>query len=171
MSELRDPGYVRFDLRVFFDKPHQPDTPRIGIVTNIAYDNYDGGVLLVRGGVADSGIHSDLAEKAEPGSGKIIQLPPEMYSRHGVVTSWFYPEIEDQPLVIAGQVDGERNPDASLTYEQTDRHLRLAGLALGTILSYPPSQVASFRDPNGIIISKPVLRKAERRFRRYIYSG
>lgn len=159
MSELQIPDMVSFDLRVMHEDA-SGGIGCIGVVTDISVgDN----VLCVTGGVGSYGLlHDDLANKIRPGRGKIIPLPPEMSSTRGSVLAGFCPDVKDSLMMVSGQIDAYYNPEAIFTYKQTDMCLRMAALALGSLVVRHPDDLAKFKNPRELMFGAAFLRRLDR---------
>lgn len=169
MSEyIKFPSRVYCNMRVFFDEPGMPHNQRVGLLTEIKYGPNDD-MLYVRGGISDDGLHNDLASRLD--SGKLIALPSAMASSEGTVRAWRDAGDDGRIGIFASRNDKLINPDALFSPEDTDRQLRMAGLALGILLQSPQDDLVKFTGKNWqSIIDQSVLASAERHLRYDIYS-
>lgn len=141
---------------------------RIGVVTQISYAA-DGDALCIRAGFGDDGLHDVLAEKTGPTKDKWLPLPPGMYTRRGTVTGWRYPDF--YPVgVVAGQDQGQLNPEAVHSYDETGRCLRMAGLALGYILDQEPAKIVSHHETS-LVFGEALLDQIEKKIGKRIYGS
>lgn len=177
MSRLKGPALVRVDVRPFFADLDVSNGSRIGVVTSLDY-NADG-ELCIKAGVGDEALHNDLAYRAGSTSGTTIQLPPEMYGTEGVIKAWREPNRRNHFSgcdaidrgIVAQQIDRWRHLEAALTYDQTDYHLRLAGVALFKLLEYSPEDLLSLPNRRNIVFGKIALGRAYKRLRHDIYGS
>ncbi len=160
MGQLRIPEHVLFDLRTFFDRPDLSNRPRIGVVTDL---EIDGDCLSVRGGIGDGGLHTTLASQINPRAEKFLHLPLGMFSRQGTVRGWYDLQQPEPVSVVAGQLPDDPGLEPVLTYEQTDRCLRMAALALGGLLLNSPRELMSYKNPNSLMFGSAILAKLEKR--------
>lgn len=176
MNESLFPGYVRLNVQTFFDPlddPRQTQPTYVGLASSLSYRPYDGS-LCVKGGLSDVGMHDILTGWL--GCKKGTALPDEMRSRWGMVRVWLDPSARsDQPLgmrmgIIAGQDDRTIRPESNFSYGETDRQLRMAGAALLLMLEQPLDKLRLL-DGREMIISRPVLACAMRRFARVTHGG
>ncbi len=82
------PDRVQLELHPFYSYPDSADLlyARLGVATAV---DLRGDALYVRAGVGDSKDHDKLAGKVDPDSDKNIALPSEMYTKQGIVTTWY----------------------------------------------------------------------------------
>lgn len=164
------PEHVRLDLTTVFDNPEFATLPRIGVVTRI---RLEGDSLRARVGISDSGLHDDLAKRVGPASSKVIPLPQEMCSINGTVLGSYDPSGKQQNslYLIAGQIDSRgHRPDAVMDYEQTDRCLAKASLAIGWLLRETPESLERIENPHDLFFGSKLLERAERSFGNRIFS-
>ena len=170
MNEFRVPQCVKLDLQAFFEHPEELNLSRIGVVTSMTLDS-EGGLLRIRGGLGDDGLHDTLAQQVGPGDSKIMVLPPEMASERAIVAGWYCPGEGGNFGLIAGQIDDYIRAESSLTYQQTSKCLRMAALALGTVLMLSPIDVVKLNDPSNLILGEPLLRRTGKKIGRFIYDS
>ncbi len=72
MSQLRAPEHVLFDLKACFRDEKYARSYRIGVVTGLETED---DILRVSGGIADFGMHEELARRLDPGNDGHVQLP------------------------------------------------------------------------------------------------
>lgn len=152
MCPSKVPEYVQFDLSTFFEHPELSSVIRLGLVTKM---ECNGDFLYVKGCISDDSDHDKLAHKAGLPEGEIIKLPPEMYSDEAGVVGWNIPEADDGGFgLIAGQVKNTERLESVFGYEQTDRCLKMAALALGCLLKNTPREIIELSDQPGDLIFK-----------------
>lgn len=161
MSQLRAPEHVLFDLKACFRDEKYARSYRIGVVTGLETED---DILRVSGGIADFGMHEELARRLDPGNDGHVQLPVKMYSKRAVIRGGYDAGVGDSPLfIVAGQVPNEYRDNPEITYEQTDRCLRMAALALGGLLLNSPRELMSYKKPNSLMFGSAILAKLEKR--------
>lgn len=170
MNEALRPTYVMFDAHSFFDHPDDPRRQRIGVVTQIGYAA-DGDALHVQVGLGDSGTHDALAERMGPIKNKRLPLPPDMYTCEGIVTGWYYPDLGGSIGIIAGQNERRINPEATCSYDETNRRLRMAGLALGYVLLQDPRKITISYHGKSLVFGAALLGRTGEKIGRYIYNS
>jgi len=151
MYPKKVPGHVQFDLSTFFEHPELSSVIRLGLVTEI---ECNGDFLYVEGCISDDSTHDDLAEKAGSPEGRIIQLPPEMYSYKAEVVGWNISEEDLGFGLIAGQAKNTERPESVFGYDETDRCLKMAALVLGCLLKNTPREIIELSGQPGDLIFK-----------------
>ena len=159
MDEIQTPQGVRVDLITFFDDVHEAEERRIGLVTRLTCDD---DFVTVTGVIGNYDLHDVLAERVDPSAEKNIELPGGMYSKWGTVRAWYDAQQKEPFGVVAGQVFNDVNMEPEMTYEQTARCIRMAGLALCELITIPPDGLAKRFGRGRIIFGKFALEKIER---------
>lgn len=145
------PKHVQFDLSTFFERPGLSSAIRLGLVTKM---ECNGDFLYVKGCISDDSDHDKLAHKAGLSEGEIIKLPPEMYSDKAGVVGWNISVVDGGFGLIAGQIKDTERTESVLGYEQTDRCLKMAALALGCLLKNTPREIIELSNQPGDLIFK-----------------
>ena len=83
-----------------------------------------------------------------------IKLPPEMHSDKAGVVGWNIPAVEGGFGLIAGQVKDTERTESVLGYDETDRCLKMAALALGCLLKNTPREIIELSNQPGDLIFK-----------------
>lgn len=151
MCPSKVPEHVQFGLSTFFEHPELSSVIRLGLVTKM---ECNGDFLYVKGCIGDDSDHDTLATKAGSDEGRIMWLPPEMYSDKAGVVGWNIPVVDGGFGLIAGQVKNTERLESVFGYEQTDRCLKMAALALGCLLKNTPREIIELSDQPGDLIFK-----------------
>lgn len=111
--------------------------------------------MYVKGCISDDSDHDKLAHKAGLSEGEIIKLPPEMHSDKAGVVGWNIPEADEGGFgLIAGQIKDTERTESVLGYDETDRCLKMAALALGCLLKNTPGEIIELSNQPGDLIFK-----------------